>query len=112
MRMLAPSTDPKDLSVATNTPAATATLANVADAATVQTLAAANSARMGLIIFNDSTSDLYLKYGSAASLTSFTYKVFAGSTWEMPIAPCFTGIVTGIWSADASGSARVTELTA
>lgn len=88
----------------------TATLTNVNDTASNTTLVAATSARKGLMVFNDSTSDLYLKYGATASTTSFTVKIGAGAFWEMP-SPIYTGIVDGIWSADASGAARITELT-
>lgn len=91
--------------------ATTATLSNVADAATSATVVAANTSRMGVIIHNDSTSILYLKYGATASTTSYTYRLEPNATWEMPN-PVYTGIIDGIWSANASGSARVTEMTA
>lgn len=89
--------------------ATTATLSNVADAATSATLKASNAARLALIIVNDSTVDLYVKYGATASATSFTYKLGPGETLREDL---YTGIVDGIWASDASGSARVTELTA
>jgi hypothetical protein len=91
--------------------ATTATLTSVADAATSATLVASNTSRMGVIVHNDSTSILYLKYGAAASTTSYTYRLEPNATWEMPW-PVYTGIIDGIWSANASGSARVTEMTA
>lgn len=90
---------------------ATATLANVNDAATSTALAASNTARTGLIIFNDSPSYLYVNYGATASTTAFTYKLDPYGTLEMG-SPVFTGAVNGIWSADASGAARVSELSA
>jgi hypothetical protein len=90
-----------------------ATLSNVADAATSTLLVAVRSAagaqREGMIVHNDSTSILYLKYGTAATTTSYTYKIPSDATWEMP-QPIYQGIIHGIWSADASGSARITEL--
>lgn len=88
---------------------ARSTLSNVASSASTGTLAAANLNRRGLIIFNDSTADLYIKYGAAASLTSFSYKVPTGGTFEMQDGSVYTGVVDGIWSA-ANGNARVTEL--
>lgn len=91
--------------------AATATLSNVNDAATSTSLLASNTSRKGVIIHNDSTSILYLKYGATASTTSYTYKIPADGTWEMP-APIYTGALDGIWSADSTGAARITELTA
>lgn len=90
--------------------ATTATLANVNDQATNATLQAANANRVGWSCFNDSTSDLYVKFGATASATSFTVKVLAGQYYEMP-KPVYTGIIDGIWTADASGAARLTELT-
>lgn len=88
--------------------APTATVVSVADSASVQTLKVANSARKMLIICNNSTEILYVKLGSAASLSDFTYKVFANGHLELP-QPMYTGIVTGIWSADGAGAALVTE---
>ena len=87
----------------------TPTLSNVADAATSQTLLSANSGRKGAIVYNDSSEFLYLKYGGTASATSFTAKIAPSGYWEMP-QPIYTGVIDGIWSADASGAARVTEL--
>jgi hypothetical protein len=89
----------------------TATLANVSDTDSSTTLAAANADRIGLIVVNDSTAILYLKYGSAATSTSCTYILGAGATWEMPH-PIYVGLVAGVWASNASGAARVTELTA
>lgn len=93
---------------------ATATLTNVASSATNVTLKASNAARKGLVIVNDSTSILYVKFGATASTTSYSY-FLAGSvngvpsTLELPLV-VYTGIVDGIWSS-AVGNARVTELT-
>ncbi len=89
---------------------ATATLANVASSGTSVTLQAANSGRMGWSVYNDSTSVLYLKYGTTASATSYTVLIPAGGYFEIA-APVYTGRIDGIW-ASANGNARVTELTA
>lgn len=87
-----------------------ATLSNVAASASSVTLKAANSARNGLIVFNDADVALYLKYGATASASSFTVKIAAGGYWEMP-EPIYAGVVDGIWASSPTGSARVTELT-
>jgi hypothetical protein len=89
--------------------AGTATLSNVSDSATSVTVLAANTARVGATIYNDSTSTLYLKLGSTASTTSFTAKLFQDGYYEVPFG--YTGVIDGIWSADSSGAARVTEIT-
>jgi hypothetical protein len=87
--------------------AATATLANVASSASSVTLQAANTARRGLRIFNDSTATLRYKYGTTASATSFTGLLMAG---ESVLIADYNGLVTGIWES-ANGNARMTELT-
>lgn len=93
--------------------AATGTLSNVASSATSVTVLAANSARIGATITNDSSALLYVKFGTTASTTSYTV-VLAGaasapfSYYEVPAG--YTGRIDGIW-ASASGNARVTEIT-
>jgi hypothetical protein len=89
-------------------PASSSTVSQVASSASAVTLQAANALRKALIVFNDSTQILYLKFGSAASATSYTVKMVAGAYYEMPTTAVYTGIVTGIW-ASANGYAYVTE---
>lgn len=89
--------------------ATVATLANVPGSVTSVTLRAANSARLGLMVFNDSTATLFIKFGATASATSFTVKVAPDGYYEFP-QPIYVGIVDGIWDA-ANGNARVTETT-
>lgn len=88
----------------------TATTASVAASATAVTLAAKDTARLGLTIFNDSTSaSLCVRLGDDnASLTDFTARISPGGYYEVP--NHYNGKVTGIWTA-ASGAARVTRLT-
>lgn len=86
----------------------TATLANVASSATSVTILAANTARKGAMIYNDSTQVLYLKFGATASATSFTVPLATNTYYEVPGG--YTGIIDGIW-VSANGNARVTELT-
>lgn len=89
-------------------------LSNVPGSSSSVTLQPANPLRKGLVIVNDSTSILYVKFGTAATPTSWTY-LLSGSqaaipaTYEMST-EIYTGLVTGIW-ASATGFARVTELT-
>jgi hypothetical protein len=85
----------------------TSTLTNVASSDSSVTLKASNAARRKLLIVNDSTATLYVKFGSSASITSYTRQLQAGETMEETM---YTGVVDGIW-ASATGSARVTELT-
>lgn len=88
-------------------PASSASLMNVGSSTSSVTLAAANSDRTSLIIVNDSTAVLYVKFGSTAAASSYTYLLEAGDTYEM--GKLYTGIVTGIW-ASVNGNARVTEI--
>lgn len=88
----------------------TATLSNISSSASSVTLQASNNARKGWVIHNDSTSILYIKFGSSASTTSYTVKLAADGYYELPVTSVYTGIITGIWSS-ANGNARVTELT-
>lgn len=90
--------------------AGTAVLTSVASSASTVVLKAANTARRGLSVFNDSTAALYLAFAATASTSAFTVKIGAGSHYEMPT-PVYTGAVSGIW-ASANGNARVTEVTA
>lgn len=64
--------------------------------------------RIGIVIHNNSTSILYIKYGSGVSSSSYTYKLAAGSHWEMPNS-IFSGVITGIWESE-NGNAKVTEV--
>jgi hypothetical protein len=89
---------------------ATPTQSSVAASATNVTLLAANGNRLGATIYNDdNASVLSLKLGVTASATSFTLKIAAGGYYEVPFG--YVGQIDGLWSV-ASGSARITELTA
>lgn len=91
-----------------NTPVTTATQTSVAGNATSTQLVASNTSRRGLYIYNDSTANLRIKYGTTASVTSFLVLIPPGGYWEMPM-PVYNGIVHGIWEA-ANGNARITEI--
>lgn len=88
----------------------TPTLAQVASSATSVTLQAANTNRLSWICVNDSTQVLYVKFGTTASATSYTYRLVPGAILELE-EPCYDGRIDGIWAA-ANGNAYVTELTA
>lgn len=95
-----------------NTAANAATLANVAGSAASVTLLAANTARISATIFNDSTSILYVKFGTTASTSSFTVRLVPNAYYEVPVGrdgKIYNGRIDGIW-ASATGNARVTEV--
>lgn len=84
-----------------------ATVAQVASSITSVTLLAANTARRGFVLFNDSTAILSIKFGATASATSKTVNLGAGQTYEAG-PNTYTGRVDGIWAA-VNGNAYVTE---
>jgi hypothetical protein len=85
----------------------TRTVTRVAASVTVVTLSAANASRTGLIVYNESPSPLFLKFGVSAATTDYTVQIPPSGYWvmDMPIDP---GIITGIWT-NAVGAAQVTE---
>ena len=89
-------------------PITTATLSNVSASVTSVTLLAGNASRRRVVIVNDSTSKLYVKFGATASASSYTYLLAAGDTYESPVLDKYTGVIDGIW-VSANGAARITE---
>jgi hypothetical protein len=87
----------------------TSTTSSVASSVTVVTLLAANTSRLGALIYNDGKKKLHIKLGAGATLTDFTVQLDRDDVYELPF-PVYTGIITGIWDV-ADGDARITELT-
>jgi hypothetical protein len=86
----------------------TGTVTSVADSASSQTLLSAGATRRGFRLYNDSPYPLYVKYGTTATTSSYTVKV---EPYDWLVEDGYGGRVDGIWSANGSGSARITELT-
>jgi hypothetical protein len=86
----------------------TATTSSVASSASSVQLLAANTARLGSMVGNDSNKKLYVKCGTTASTTDYTKLLGAGEEWQVPFG--YTGRIDGIWEA-ANGNARLTEFT-
>lgn len=84
------------------------TTSSVAGNASNVTLLAANGARKGATIYNDSTAILYVKLGVTASSSDFTVKLQPDQYLEVPFG--YIGQIDGIW-ASATGNARITSLT-
>jgi hypothetical protein len=90
----------------------TSTVTSVGASATNVTLHAANTTRRHLAIFNNGSTNLYLKLGATASTSSFTLIVIPGGFYELPNTNgIYTGIVDGIWAGSPTGAALVTEVT-
>ncbi len=66
-----------------------------------------NLLRYGLTVWNDSSSVLYLKLGSAASASSASVVLRPQGFFVVPY-PVYTGALYGAW-ASAVGAARITE---
>lgn len=81
-------------------------VSKVDDAATNQTLLAADENRKVASVYNDSTEVLYIKCGPTATSDDFTFKCMPGVLYETPHG--YGGIIDGIWANNASGKARVT----
>jgi hypothetical protein len=98
--------------VPTPTGTAPAAISTPASSATSVTLLAANAARNGYSICNNSTQILDVAFAAAATTSAFTFPLTSLST----IPACFfssgvgvyKGIITGIWTS-ANGTAVVTE---
>lgn len=94
------------LTVAANK-GAVSSVSSVASTTSDVLILAANSSRVEAVVQNNSTADLYLKYGTAASSSSFTIKL---SPDDAVIVNSYTGVIHGAWSA-VNGDAVVTEVT-
>jgi hypothetical protein len=70
-----------------------------------QTLAASNSARKGLTIFNQSPSTLYVSTVNGFTKANAPFIIRPETEWTLPAA--FTGALYGLWDV-ASGQAFVT----
>jgi hypothetical protein len=89
---------------------ANATVAAVSSAASSKLLLAANAARTGAIIANDSTAILYVLFGTGtASVTNYSIQIGAKATIPLDrVVSGYTGAIQGAW-ATANGNALVTE---
>ena len=72
------------------------------------TLVAANSDRIALYLYNDSTATQYIKFGTTASLTDFSVRLTPHMSYEMPL-PIYVGQIDVI-SSSTNGAIQVTEL--
>lgn len=103
--------DQPALSVQKSTAGTSNVAAPVDASASSVTILASNASRLGAVITNASTATLYLKFGSSASATSWTFKLSPDAVLIVDSTLLYTGVIDGIWSA-ANGKAYVTELTA
>ena len=84
-----------------------ATVTSITSLNTTSQLKAASDRSRGVAIYNNSTSILYLRFGTAdATATDFTIQLAAETYYEVPFA--YRGEIQGIW-ATANGAALVTD---
>lgn len=85
------------------------TQTSVASSASDATILAANVARKGAIIYNDSTAILYILLAVGTSSTSNYSMQIPANGGSFTLNPGeYTGVIKGLW-ASANGNARVTE---
>lgn len=89
---------------------ASAAITTVARSATTQVILASNSSRKGFLLHNDTAAICYVAFAATATTALFTLRVAANSLYESPI-PCYTGVISGIWSGGGANNLIVTELT-
>jgi len=92
--------------VAQKSSSALTTLVSGATGSTVLLLN--NASRIAASIYNDSTSILYVKFGTGATSSSYKTPLNASTYYEIPGG--YTGIISGFW-ATLTGSARISEET-
>lgn len=86
----------------------TGTQSTVNSANSSTTLLAANTARSGFTIVNTDANALKVLLGSGtASATNYTFEISPGVSRSVT---GYSGIVKGIWDADGSGAAIITEI--
>ena len=99
-------TEPSNTQLTKESQQATATITRVATSTSSAQLAAANTNRIQLTVVNDSAATLFVKYGTTASSTDYTWKLGPD---EVAVVTRYTGRVDGIVST-GTGNAQVTEL--
>lgn len=87
--------------------AANSVVTRVPSSVTSVMLIAANSAREGLLFYNDSTANQWIKFGTTASATDFTVRLTPRAFYE--VSPIYLGQIDVI-SSSSNGAIQVTEL--
>ncbi len=88
---------------------ASTSITSVTAAATSTSILASNASRRMAILVNDSDKIAYVKLGTTASSTSYSYRLTPLQTLELTI-PVYTGAIDAIWESSPTGAMRVTEI--
>ncbi len=90
---------------------ATATITNITQSPSSQTVLAANANRKGLYLYNDTGMKMYIAYSATASTSAFTFLLAANAGIEIDSANIYTGAISAIWSSGTSASKlQITEI--
>lgn len=100
------STNPIPISNTTALPS-TSSVTSVNDTASSTTLLSSNTSRKEAVIQNDSDQVLYVKFGTTATATDYTARLIQYGI----LTTTYTGRIDGIWAANSTGAAKITELT-
>lgn len=87
----------------------TATVTSVDSSNVSAQMLAANTARKSVIFKNTDANVCYVKFGTTASSTDYTFDVLPGEV--VTIDRLYTGRIDAIWAADGSGALKITEIT-
>lgn len=82
-------------------------MATVASTTTSTALAATNTDRRGIVVSNDDANRLYVLMG-AGTASSSNYSFSLAQNENAHLAG-YVGPLTGVWSADGTGNAQITE---
>jgi hypothetical protein len=97
-------------SVAVPAVAVVATVTSVADTASSAQLLGLLATRKGYKLFNDSTEVAYVKEGTTATTSDYSYQIQPLGFYESVGLGCYTGRIDCIWANNASGAMKITEL--
>lgn len=89
-------------------PERTPTTVSIASTTASTTIAALNANRKGILINNQSTSNLYLSFSTPATSSNSFIEMAAGSVLALDQQMIVTNAVYGIWNS-ANGRAQVTQ---
>jgi len=70
----------------------------------------ARAERISVTIYNDAGPVMFIKYGSGASSTSYTYRIQGNTQWDMPANHRYVGDIHVAWNSASAGNCKVTEL--
>lgn len=72
-------------------------------------VASLNANRRNVIMYNNSNKAVYVKFGTGASSTDFTVKIFADDKWDVNTR--YSGVITAQWAGVGTSGLFITEIT-